>query len=131
MANVEGTNSNDKLFGQSGNDYINGAGGDGGGGAGRTDGPDAAALPTVHRPLTRDNLRAALQASGSIPLLMEGVRQLDERIAAVATDCGTSRPMGDCGLTGRNIIVDTYGGAGRHGQEPATPARPVERYGAR
>jgi hypothetical protein len=31
-------------------------------------------LPTVHRPLTRDNLRAALQASGSIPLLMEGVR---------------------------------------------------------
>jgi hypothetical protein len=31
-------------------------------------------LPTVHRPLTRDNLRAALQASGSIPLLMDGVR---------------------------------------------------------
>lgn len=31
-------------------------------------------LPTVHRPLTRENLRAALQASGSIPLLMEGVR---------------------------------------------------------
>jgi S-adenosylmethionine synthetase len=24
-------------------------------------------------------------------------------------------PMGDCGLTGRKIIVDTYGGAGRHG----------------
>jgi S-adenosylmethionine synthetase len=23
--------------------------------------------------------------------------------------------MGDCGLTGRKIIVDTYGGAGRHG----------------
>lgn len=31
-------------------------------------------LPTVHRALTRANLRAALQASGSIPLLMEGVR---------------------------------------------------------
>lgn len=26
--------------------------------------------------------------------------------------CG---PMGDCGLTGRKIIVDTYGGAARHG----------------
>ncbi|KAA0258074.1 methionine adenosyltransferase [Deferribacter autotrophicus] len=24
-------------------------------------------------------------------------------------------PMGDCGLTGRKIIVDTYGGIGRHG----------------
>jgi len=24
-------------------------------------------------------------------------------------------PMGDCGLTGRKIIVDTYGGSGRHG----------------
>jgi S-adenosylmethionine synthetase len=24
-------------------------------------------------------------------------------------------PMGDCGLTGRKIIIDTYGGAARHG----------------
>ena len=24
-------------------------------------------------------------------------------------------PMGDCGLTGRKIIVDTYGGQGSHG----------------
>ena len=31
-------------------------------------------LPTVHRPLTRENLAPALAASGSIPLLMEGVR---------------------------------------------------------
>ncbi len=31
-------------------------------------------LPTVHRTLTPDNLRAALLASGSIPLLMESVR---------------------------------------------------------
>ncbi|MFN7976353.1 MAG: methionine adenosyltransferase [Acidobacteriota bacterium] len=27
----------------------------------------------------------------------------------------TGGPQGDCGLTGRKIIVDTYGGAGRHG----------------
>ena len=26
-------------------------------------------------------------------------------------------PMGDCGLTGRKIIVDTYGGSARHGCE--------------
>lgn len=31
-------------------------------------------LPTVHVPLTRDNLRPALLASGSIPLLMDGVK---------------------------------------------------------
>ena len=27
----------------------------------------------------------------------------------------TGGPMGDTGLTGRKIIVDTYGGAARHG----------------
>jgi len=31
-------------------------------------------LPTRHAPLTRDNLRDALLASGAIPLLLEGVR---------------------------------------------------------
>ncbi len=31
-------------------------------------------------------------------------------------------PMGDCGLTGRKIIVDTYGGQGSHGGG-ASPAR--------
>src|SRR5260221_11602674 len=47
-------------------------------------------------------------------------------------------PMGDCGLTGRKIIVDTYGGMARHGggafsgkdpakgdRSPAYPARDV------
>src|SRR5207248_9785162 len=27
----------------------------------------------------------------------------------------TGGPMGDCGLTGRKVIVDTYGGMARHG----------------
>ena len=27
-------------------------------------------------------------------------------------------PQGDCGLTGRKIIVDTYGGAAHHGKDP-------------
>ncbi len=31
-------------------------------------------LPTVHIPLTRENLRASLLASGSIPLLLDGVK---------------------------------------------------------
>ena len=29
--------------------------------------------------------------------------------------CIRDSPQGDCGLTGRKIIVDTYGGAARHG----------------
>src|SRR3546814_9943223 len=29
-------------------------------------------------------------------------------------------PHGDCGLTGRKIIVDTYGGIGRHGDRKST-----------
>src|ERR1700682_5788737 len=29
--------------------------------------------------------------------------------------CVIGGPMGDCGLTGRKIIVDTYGGMARHG----------------
>ena len=28
-------------------------------------------------------------------------------------------PMGDAGLTGRKIIIDTYGGMARHGEEPS------------
>ncbi len=35
-------------------------------------------------------------------------------------------PMGDCGLTGRKIIVDTYGGAARHGGGAFSGQRPVE-----
>ena len=30
-------------------------------------------------------------------------------------DVGIGGPQGDCGLTGRKIIVDTYGGMARHG----------------
>jgi S-adenosylmethionine synthetase len=48
-------------------------------------------------------------------------------------------PHGDCGLTGRKIIVDTYGGMGRHGggafsaRTPArwTARRPTARYVAK
>ena len=40
----------------------------------------------------------------------------DERRPAGAVDPDPRRrPVGDCGLTGRKIIVDTYGGAARHG----------------
>ncbi len=43
---------------------------------------------------------------------------LDDRTVFHVNPTGrfvTGGPMGDCGLTGRKIIVDTYGGMGRHG----------------
>ena len=41
-------------------------------------------------------------------------------------------PLGDCGLTGRKIIVDTYGGRGRHGGGAFSGKDPtkVDRSGA-
>jgi S-adenosylmethionine synthetase len=41
-------------------------------------------------------------------------------------------PTGDCGVTGRKIIVDTYGGAGRHGGGAFSGKDPskVDRSGA-
>jgi S-adenosylmethionine synthetase len=44
--------------------------------------------------------------------------QLDERTKYFVNPTGRfviGGPMGDSGLTGRKIIVDTYGGMGRHG----------------
>ncbi len=44
-------------------------------------------------------------------------------------------PLGDCGLTGRKIIVDTYGGMARHGsgcfseKDPSTSERPASYAG--
>jgi S-adenosylmethionine synthetase len=45
-------------------------------------------------------------------------RYLDERTIYHINPTGrfvVGGPHGDCGLTGRKIIVDTYGGMGRHG----------------
>ncbi|MGZ5337019.1 MAG: methionine adenosyltransferase [Solirubrobacterales bacterium] len=53
------------------------------------------------------------------PVLPDGLHDPD-RIAETLLINPTGRfviggPVGDCGLTGRKIIVDTYGGAARHG----------------
>jgi len=45
-------------------------------------------------------------------------KMVDRRIRYLVNPTGrfvTGGPQGDCGLTGRKIIVDTYGGMGRHG----------------
>lgn len=62
-------------------------------------------LPTLHRPLTRDNLRAALLASGSIPLLLEGVR-ID------GDDGGPGGIHWDGGVLDYHLDLDFGGGDG-------------------
>jgi len=53
------------------------------------------------------------------PVLPEGLYSEDKlRGSLLVNPTGRFEiggPMGDCGLTGRKIIVDTYGGAARHG----------------
>jgi S-adenosylmethionine synthetase len=57
---------------------------------------------------------------GPIQVVLPGAeaRDLDDAIGAHINPTGCfleGGPHGDCGLTGRKIIVDTYGGRGRHG----------------
>jgi len=58
---------------------------------------------------------------GSLAMIVPGAKGQKLGAADIAchinpTGCFlTGGPHGDCGLTGRKIIVDTYGGRGRHG----------------
>jgi S-adenosylmethionine synthetase len=53
-----------------------------------------------------------------LPLLPKRLVKSDKPVKFHVNPTGNfviGGPMGDCGLTGRKIIVDTYGGMGRHG----------------
>jgi hypothetical protein len=68
-------------------------------------------LPTTHLALTRENLRAALLASGSIPLLLEGVRIPD----AAGTESAGASPGGvhwDGGVLDYHLDLDFGPGTG-------------------
>ncbi len=63
----------------------------------------------------------------------EGIEYVDAEIYVNPTGrFVVGGPMGDAGLTGRKIIVDTYGGAGRHGGGAFSGKDPtkVDRSGA-
>ncbi len=63
-----------------------------------------------------DKLRAGIIDQVIKPII--GEKYLDENTKIFVNETGafvTGGPQGDCGLTGRKIIVDTYGGVGSHG----------------
>jgi S-adenosylmethionine synthetase len=71
--------------------------------------------------VTRDDIRAHLWTHVVEPVLPEKLYDANTlNVPANFLVNPTGRfvvggPVGDCGLTGRKIIVDTYGGMGRHG----------------
>lgn len=74
-------------------------------------------VSTQHSPdVTLDQLRKELLEHVVRPVIPAVL--LDEQTVYHLNPCGTfimGGPMGDAGLTGRKIIVDTYGGWGAHG----------------
>jgi S-adenosylmethionine synthetase len=75
-------------------------------------------LSTQHHPsVSTDQLRSDMKSFVIEPVL-EGTGLNFESYKALINPTGRFEiggPMGDAGLTGRKIIVDTYGGAARHG----------------
>ena len=78
-------------------------------------------LSTQHADdLTQEQIKADLAEHVVRPLLPADLCDVDRIAGEHLLVNPTGRfviggPMGDCGLTGRKIIVDTYGGMGRHG----------------
>ena len=77
---------------------------------------DAVVLSTQHDPIDLKVLQEAIMEAVIKPVLP--AEWLDENTAYHINPTGNfviGGPVGDCGLTGRKIIVDTYGGMARHG----------------
>lgn len=84
---------------------------------GKIVGIDAVVLSTQHsEEIKQDDLIEAVMEEIIKPVLPAEL--LTERTKYFINPTGRfviGGPMGDCGLTGRKIIVDTYGGMARHG----------------
>ena len=78
---------------------------------------DAVVLSTQHDPdIEYRHLREAVMENIVLPVVPEEWIHGDTRFHINPTGSFViGGPVGDCGLTGRKIIVDTYGGAARHG----------------
>jgi S-adenosylmethionine synthetase len=78
---------------------------------------DAVVLSTQHSPeVTQNDLHEAVMEEIIKPTLPGNWMTPDTRVYINPTgQFVIGGPRGDCGLTGRKIIVDTYGGMARHG----------------
>lgn len=78
---------------------------------------DTVVLSTQHAPqISRDDLIAAVKEHIINPVLPTEMLTDDTKYLINPTGRFViGGPQGDCGLTGRKIIVDTYGGAAPHG----------------
>ncbi|WP_417442186.1 methionine adenosyltransferase [Idiomarina sp.] len=78
---------------------------------------DTVVFSTQHREdITQETLREAVMEEIIKPVLPEQWVSKDTQFHINPTGrFVVGGPMGDCGLTGRKIIVDTYGGMARHG----------------
>jgi len=78
---------------------------------------DAVVLSTQHDPdIEYKHLREAVMENILLPVLPEEWIHGDTKFHINPTGSFViGGPVGDCGVTGRKIIVDTYGGAARHG----------------
>ncbi len=77
----------------------------------------AVVISTQHAPeLTQEEIHKAIVEHVITPVIPEKLLTNETKIHVNPTGkFVVGGPMGDCGLTGRKIIVDTYGGVGRHG----------------
>lgn len=78
---------------------------------------DTVVISTQHDPdVTLETIRADLIEQVIKPIIPEAFFDADTKIFVNPTGrFVVGGPQGDSGLTGRKIIVDTYGGYGRHG----------------
>ena len=86
-------------------------------GAGAVQGIDAVVLSTQHDPdISLKDLQEAVMEEIIKPVLPANWLSADTKYFINPTgNFVIGGPVGDCGLTGRKIIVDTYGGMARHG----------------
>lgn len=95
---------------------------------------DTVVISTQHHPdVTQDQIRRDLLQYVVYPTIPKEL--LDEDTKYLVNPTGRfviGGPQGDCGLTGRKIIVDTYGGMARHGGGAFSGKDPtkVDRSGA-
>ena len=80
---------------------------------------DTVVLSTQHSDkVTQAKIRKEMIEKVIVPLLPKRLLSKSKPVKFHVNPTGNfvvGGPMGDCGLTGRKIIVDTYGGMGRHG----------------